>query len=186
MSELRGDIWMDTAGPADQAQSSRRDTTKPPVTDIHVWLECYAWMAALLVTRFPQKGPDVNLRAINRWSFNICQPVVVAISTCGGCVLPMVVVSFKPLGVVPSPVTAGNLTHWWLCLASGGCEFDPFVVVFSLWWLVQLSGGYVHPIVAVNLTHVQPVEAGSLTRWWSCPVRGGCKFDSLVVMSSLW
>ena len=59
MSNLTGDIRMDEAGPADQAQSSRRATTKPPVTDIHVWLECYARMTALLVTRFPQKGPEL-------------------------------------------------------------------------------------------------------------------------------
>ena len=59
MSELRGDIWLEDGGPSDQTQSSRRATTKPPVTDIRVWLEGYARMAALLVTRFPQKGPEL-------------------------------------------------------------------------------------------------------------------------------
>ena len=73
----------------------------------------------------------------------------------------MVTVSFNPLGVMPSRVTAGNFTHWWSCLASGGCEFDPLVAESSLWWL-------------------------STTQWWLCAARDGCEFDSLVIVFSPW
>ena len=32
---------------------------KPPVMDIKLWLECYSRMAAILVTHFPEKGPEL-------------------------------------------------------------------------------------------------------------------------------
>ena len=32
---------------------------KPPVNDIRVWLECFARMAVVLVTQFPEKGPEL-------------------------------------------------------------------------------------------------------------------------------
>ena len=38
---------------------TNRTAAKPHVTDIRVWLECYARMAALQVTRFPEKGPEL-------------------------------------------------------------------------------------------------------------------------------
>ena len=59
MSELRGDIWMEDIAPTDSMHQTRRPTTKPPVTDIRVWLECYARLAALIISRFPQKGPEL-------------------------------------------------------------------------------------------------------------------------------
>ena len=59
MSELRGDIWVDDTTLLDQTHAGRRAAAKPPVTDIRVWLECFSRMAALLVTRFPQKGPEL-------------------------------------------------------------------------------------------------------------------------------
>ena len=59
LSDVRTDIWADESMPADHPHSGRRTTAKPPVTDVRVWLECYARMAALLVTRFPEKGPEL-------------------------------------------------------------------------------------------------------------------------------
>ena len=56
---VRGDIWADESMPADHPHSVHRTPTKTPVTDIRVWLQCYARMAALLVTRFPEKGPEL-------------------------------------------------------------------------------------------------------------------------------
>ena len=58
MAELRADIWVEEP-PPDTGLTPRRTTAKPPVTDIKVWLECYSRMAALLVTRFPDKGPEL-------------------------------------------------------------------------------------------------------------------------------
>ena len=59
MSDLRGHIWEDESMPADHPHPARRTAAKLPVTDIRVWMECYARMAALLVTRFPEKGPEL-------------------------------------------------------------------------------------------------------------------------------
>ena len=53
MSELRGDIWMEDTAPTDGMHQTRRPTANPPVTDIRVWLECYARMAALITSHFP-------------------------------------------------------------------------------------------------------------------------------------
>ena len=70
ISELKADIWSDEQ---DAGLLSRRTPSKPPVTDIKIWLECFARMAALLVTRFPEKGPELwayqttILRAAHNW-----------------------------------------------------------------------------------------------------------------------
>lgn len=55
ISDLRADIWVEEPPPV---ESARRPTTKPLVTDIKVWLECFGRMAAILTTRFPEKGPE--------------------------------------------------------------------------------------------------------------------------------
>ena len=57
MSELRGDIWPDDST-TDAATPARR-TSKPPVVSIKSWLECYARMATVLVSRFPEKAPEL-------------------------------------------------------------------------------------------------------------------------------
>ena len=57
MSELRGDIWPDDST-TDTPVTSRR-TAKPPVISIKTWLECFARMAAALVSRFPEKAPEL-------------------------------------------------------------------------------------------------------------------------------
>ena len=59
MAELRADIWPDEPGPNEGVSQSRQQMGKPPVNDIRVWLECFARMAAVLVTRFPEKGPEL-------------------------------------------------------------------------------------------------------------------------------
>ena len=59
MAELRADIWAEDPPAADGGQTPRRPPHRPPVTDVKLWLECYARMAALLVTRFPAKGPEL-------------------------------------------------------------------------------------------------------------------------------
>lgn len=57
MSELRGEIWMEEMIPNEAAMHAR--CTKPPVNSITTWLECYARMAAVLSTRFPEKAPEL-------------------------------------------------------------------------------------------------------------------------------
>ena len=59
MSELRADIWAEDQVGAESGVPARRTPSKPPVTDIKVWLECFVRMAALLVSRFPEKGPEL-------------------------------------------------------------------------------------------------------------------------------
>ena len=59
MAELKADIWVDEPLSLDASHPARRAVSKPPVTDIKVWLECFSRMAALLVTRFPEKGPEL-------------------------------------------------------------------------------------------------------------------------------
>ena len=59
MSELTADIWVDEPLSTDTGHPASCTLAKPPVTDIKVWLECFAHMAALLVTCFPEKGPEL-------------------------------------------------------------------------------------------------------------------------------
>ena len=56
MAELKADIWVDDTPARDRGQAARRGHGKPPVTDIKLWLECFARMAAILATRFPERG----------------------------------------------------------------------------------------------------------------------------------
>lgn len=59
MSELTSDNWLDDPLSSDQAGPARRPSPRRrPVTDILLWLECYAKMAAVLTTRFPEKAPE--------------------------------------------------------------------------------------------------------------------------------
>ena len=57
-SSGRADIWVEETGPPDCPSHARHSPNKPPVTDIRVWLECFGQMAAVLVTRFPEKAPE--------------------------------------------------------------------------------------------------------------------------------
>ena len=58
MSELRADVWPEDSTPAD-TQGPNRRPGRPPVINIRTWLDCFARMAAVLVTRFPHKGPEL-------------------------------------------------------------------------------------------------------------------------------
>ena len=58
MSELRADIWPDDTVPTESSPGPRRPS-KPPVTNVRTWLECYGRMAALLCTRFPEKAAEL-------------------------------------------------------------------------------------------------------------------------------
>ena len=58
MSELRADVWPEDPTPADTQNTSRR-AGRPPVISIKTWLECFARLAAVLVSRFPEKGPEL-------------------------------------------------------------------------------------------------------------------------------
>ena len=55
MSELRADVWPEDPAPS----STPRRPGRPPVINIKTWLECFARMAAVLVSRFPEKGPEL-------------------------------------------------------------------------------------------------------------------------------
>ena len=60
MSDLAADIWVDDSLSSDTTHpTNRRPNSKPPVTDIKIWLECFSRMAAVLVSRFPEKGPEL-------------------------------------------------------------------------------------------------------------------------------
>lgn len=59
MSELTADIWVEDLPASDTTPHNRHPSAKPPVTDIKIWLECFARMAALPVSRFPEKGPEL-------------------------------------------------------------------------------------------------------------------------------
>ena len=59
MSEFRADIWPDDTSPQEGTSQVRRQPPKPPVNDIRIWLECYARMAAILATRFPEKASEL-------------------------------------------------------------------------------------------------------------------------------
>ena len=58
MAELTNDAWQDNL-PSEPPNLTCRPTRRAPVTDISVWLECYSCMAAILVTRFPEKAPEL-------------------------------------------------------------------------------------------------------------------------------
>ena len=58
MAELRADVWPEDTSPADSPTAPCR-SSRPPVTKIKTWLECYARLAAVLVTRFPEKAPEL-------------------------------------------------------------------------------------------------------------------------------
>ena len=58
MSELRADVWPEDPSPSETPNAPRR-SGRPPVINIKTWLECYARMAAVLVTRFPEKAPEL-------------------------------------------------------------------------------------------------------------------------------
>ena len=58
MSELRADVWPDDPAPTDSSHTPRRPG-RPPVINIKTWLECFARMAAVLVSRFPEKAPEL-------------------------------------------------------------------------------------------------------------------------------
>ena len=59
MADLKADIWPEHPSPQDGSSQSRRQPAKPPVNNIRVWMECYARMAAILATRFPEKAPEL-------------------------------------------------------------------------------------------------------------------------------
>ena len=58
MGELRADIWPEEPTSADTSSTHRRPS-KPPVTTIRSWLECYSRMAAVLTSRFPEKAAEL-------------------------------------------------------------------------------------------------------------------------------
>ena len=51
-------VWPEDPAPADTPSTPRR-SGRPPVTNIKTWLECFARLAAVLVSRFPEKGPEL-------------------------------------------------------------------------------------------------------------------------------
>jgi hypothetical protein len=57
MAELKADVWVDEPSTADANPDHR--ASKPPGTDIRISLECHGRMAALLLTRFPEKVPEL-------------------------------------------------------------------------------------------------------------------------------
>ena len=58
MAELTTDTWEEPS-PSDSSSAIRRPSRRVPVTDINIWLECFARMAAVLCTRFPEKAPEL-------------------------------------------------------------------------------------------------------------------------------
>ena len=58
MAELTTDAWQDDLS-SEPPNLPHRPTRRAPVTDISVWLECYFRMAAIIVTRFPEKAPEL-------------------------------------------------------------------------------------------------------------------------------
>ncbi|KAL5518219.1 hypothetical protein EMCRGX_G003910 [Ephydatia muelleri] len=62
MSELLPDSWQEETQPLvvfDAQLNPRRLSRKAPVQDISLWIECFSRMAAVLVTRYPDKGPEL-------------------------------------------------------------------------------------------------------------------------------
>ena len=57
MSELRADVWPEDLAPADTPSTPRPG--RPPVINIKTWLECFARLAVVLVSWFPEKGPEL-------------------------------------------------------------------------------------------------------------------------------
>ena len=58
MSELRADVWPEDPTPAEAPSTSRRPG-RPPVITIKTWLDFFARLAAVLVSRFPENGPEL-------------------------------------------------------------------------------------------------------------------------------
>ena len=59
MAELKADIWVDEPSAMEPNPIRRLNTSKPPVTDIQIWLECYEKIAGLLSMRYPDKAPEL-------------------------------------------------------------------------------------------------------------------------------
>ena len=60
MAELTVDAWEDSSLPApDTTATARCPSRQALITDINIWLECYARLAALLCIRFPDKVPEL-------------------------------------------------------------------------------------------------------------------------------
>ena len=60
MSELRADVWPEEFGTGEGTSAGfRRPPSKPPITDIRIWTECYGRMATILASRFPEKAPEL-------------------------------------------------------------------------------------------------------------------------------
>ena len=62
ISELLPDSWQEETQPLvvfDAQLNPRRLSRKAPVQDISLWIECFSRMAAVLVTRYPDKGPEL-------------------------------------------------------------------------------------------------------------------------------
>lgn len=60
MSELIPDTWHEDAQASpDRGEAQRRRPRRPPVTDIMTWLQCFARMAAVLSTKYPDKAPEL-------------------------------------------------------------------------------------------------------------------------------
>ena len=59
MADLSADIWPDDTNPHDGSSQPHCQPANQPVNNIRVWLECYARMAAVLTTRFPEKATEL-------------------------------------------------------------------------------------------------------------------------------
>jgi hypothetical protein len=55
MCELRADIWPEEPAASDTSNTSRHPS-RPPVTSIRTWLECYGRMAAVFDIQVPGEG----------------------------------------------------------------------------------------------------------------------------------
>ena len=58
MSGLQADMWPEEPLTADRGGNSRCPS-KPPVTLLRTWLECYSRMAAVIASRFPEKAGEL-------------------------------------------------------------------------------------------------------------------------------
>ena len=63
MYELLPEVWVSDT--QDVAPSCRKVARKAPVTDILVWTECFALMAAVVAEKFPSKAPNCGPTAAN-------------------------------------------------------------------------------------------------------------------------
>ena len=60
MAELIPDAWHEDAHASpDRGEAQRRRPRRSPVTDIMTWLQCFARMAAVLATKYPDKAPEM-------------------------------------------------------------------------------------------------------------------------------